>query len=311
MKNSQTLWVIGDGKPGHENQSFGLADSIARLTPCAIHRISLAGVKGPLARIRAALQASAALPAPDFIISAGHATHLSLVWLARKYHARSILLMRPSLPMGWFDLCIAPEHDFPSGHQRPKLILTRGALNRVPLSNVTERGTQMILIGGPSKIHGWDSTALLLALGEITTTGKWQLTDSRRTPAGLLDEIRKHLPHIEIFPHQETGPTWLPEKLAASSEVWVTEDSVSMIYEALSSGAKVGLLPVPRLKSGTRVLQGLEKICASGFITRFNDWQTTHHLASPPETLREADRCAALIIQNFTNIRHTPGNRVS
>lgn len=300
VKVSHTLWVITDGKPGHENQSLGLADAIARLTPATIHPISLVGTSGPFARVRAALRACATLPPPDFIISAGHATHVPLVWLARKFHARSILLMRPSLPMGFFDLCIAPEHDFPNGHPSQKLILTRGALNRVAPSNVSDRSTRMILVGGPSKIHGWDSEALLLALEEITATGKWQLTDSRRTPAGLLDEIRKRLPAIEVFPHQETGPTWLPEKLAAAAEVWVTEDSVSMIYEALSSGAKVGLLSVPRLKSDTRVLQGLEKIIGSGFITRFADWQTSQHLAAPPETLREADRCAAWVVENLT-----------
>ena len=310
MKSSLTLWVVGDGKPGHENQSLGLADAIARLTPCAIHPISIAGVCGPIARTHKALRASTSLPSPDIIISAGHATHLPLVWLTRKHQARSILLMRPSLPMGWFDLCIAPEHDFPNGHQSQQLILTRGALNRVSPSNLMERSTQMILIGGPSKIHGWDSEALLLALEEITTTGQWQLTDSRRTPAGLLDEIRERLPQIKIFPHQETVPTWLPESLAAAADVWVTEDSVSMIYEALSSGAHVGLLAVPRLKSDTRVLQGLENIIASGFITRFAEWQTSHHLAAPPETLREADRCAALIIQTFTNIRHPAGDLV-
>jgi mitochondrial fission protein ELM1 len=300
VKVSHTLWIISDGKPGHENQSLGLADAIARLTPSTIHPISLVGVSGPIARVRAALRACAELPAPDLIISAGHATHLPLVWLARKYHARSILLMRPSLPMGFFDLCIAPEHDFPHGHSSEKIILTRGALNRVAPSNVSDRSVRMILVGGPSKIHGWDSEALLLALEEIAATGKWQLTDSRRTPAGLLDEIRKRLPAIEVFPHQETSPTWLPGQLATAAEVWVTEDSVSMIYEALSSGANVGLLPVPRLKSDTRVLQGLEKIIGSGFITRFGDWQTKHHLAAPPDTLREADRCAAWIVENFT-----------
>lgn len=310
MKNLQTLWVIGDGKPGHENQSLGLADAIARRTPCTIHQISIAGVGGPIARTRAALRASVSLPSPDLIISAGHGTHLPLVWLTKKYRARSVLLMRPSLPLEWFDLCIAPEHDFPNGHLSQKLILTRGALNRVAPSEVSGRSTQMILIGGPSKIHGWDSEALLLALEKVTVTGNWQLTDSRRTPGGLLDQIRKRFPRIEVFPHQETAPTWLPEKLSAAAEVWVTEDSVSMIYEALSTGARVGLLPVPRLKSDTRVLQGLEKIIASGFITRFAEWQTTHHLAAPPETLREADRCAAFIIQNCTNIRHTPGDLV-
>ena len=72
-----------------------------------------------------------------------------------------------------------------------------------------------------------------------------------------------------------------------------------MVYEALSSGAKVGLLPVPRLKSGTRVLQGLGKIIDGGFITRFADWEKSRQLAAPPETLREADRSAAAIVRQF------------
>jgi mitochondrial fission protein ELM1 len=291
--------MIGDGKPGHENQSLGLADAIARITPCELHRISLADIRGRIARIRSAVRTGVSLPPPDLIISAGHATHVPLLLLSRKFKAPSVLLMRPSLPMQLFDLCITPEHDFKTGYQRKKLILTRGALNRVPPPGVSNRTGRMILIGGPSKIHGWDGESLLAALEKITASGDWQLTDSRRTPAGFTDEMRKHLPHVQIFPHEETGPTWLPEKLAAAEEVWVTEDSVSMVYEALSSGAKVGLLPVPRLKSGTRVLQGLGKIIDGGFITRFADWENSHQLAAPPETLREADRSAAAIVRQF------------
>ncbi len=291
--------MIGDGKPGHENQSLGLADAIARITPSELHRISLADIRGRIACIRSAVQTGVSLPPPDLIISAGHATHVSLLLLSRKFKAPSILLMRPSLPMQLFDLCITPEHDFKIGYQRKKLILTRGALNRVPPSEVSVRNNRMILIGGPSKIHGWDSESLLAALEQITATGDWQLTDSRRTPSGFTAEMRLRLPHVQIFPHEKTSPTWLPEKLAAAEEVWVTEDSVSMVYEALSSGAKVGLLPVPRLKSGARVLQGLGKIIDSGFITRFADWEKSRQLAVPPETLREADRCAAAIVEKF------------
>jgi mitochondrial fission protein ELM1 len=299
VKNTRTLWMIGDGKPGHENQSLGLADAIARVVPCELHRISLAEIRGRIARIRSAVRTGVSLPKPDLIISAGHATHVPLLLLSRKFKAPSVLLMRPSLPMQLFDLCITPEHDFKSGYQRKKLLLTRGALNRVPPSSVTSRTLRMILIGGPSKIHGWDGESLLAALEKITASGDWQLTDSRRTPAGFTDLIRNRLPRIGIFPHEETGPTWLPEKLAAAEEVWVTEDSVSMVYEALSSGAKVGLLPVPRLKSGTRVLQGLGKIIEGGFITRFDDWENSLQLAAPPETLREADRSAAEIVRQF------------
>ena len=299
VKKMFVLWVIGDGKPGHLNQSLGLADAISRQVTCETYQISLAHKKGYLARTKAALQAAANLPKPDIVIGAGHATHVPLVWISKKYKARSILVMRPSLPRGLFDLCIAPEHDFPQCDGQKKLILTQGALNRVAPPPATDRSEQMILIGGPSKIHDWDGNALLLALKEITATGKWRLTDSRRTPAGFTEEIRKHLPHIEIFPHQQTNSNWLTESFADAANIWVTEDSVSMIYESLSSGAKVGLLPVPRLKSDSRVLLGLEKIIASGFVTRFSDWLTHRQLKAAPELLREADRCAAQVIHDF------------
>jgi mitochondrial fission protein ELM1 len=293
------LWLLGDGKAGHENQSLGLAEAMARHTPCTIHRIPLAGSHGLLGRVRTALCASAALPRPDLILAAGHATHFPLLWLARKQRAKSLVLMRPSLPLTWFDLCIAPAHDFPAGRHGSNIILTRGALNRVAPPACAERTGRMLLIGGPSATHGWNSEQLLHNLAQITAQGTWQLTDSRRTPAGFTDEIRRCLPAIEVFSYQETAPDWLPGKLAAARDVWVTEDSVSMIYEALSSGANVGLLPVPRLKPTSRVLRGLDELITDGFLTPMAEWQQTRLLKTPPETLREADRCAEKVIRKI------------
>ena len=293
---SLTLWLIGDGKPGHENQSLGLAEAIQRRATCEIHRISIAGKGGIFGRIRAAFAQSAALPSPDFIIAAGHATHLPLLWLARKYSAKSIVLMRPSLPLACFDLCIAPSHDFPKKSQRKNLILTRGAINRVHASDSPKTG-KLILIGGPSKTHGWDSAVMLDMLARVTATGDWQLTDSRRTPEGFIKQIKKQLPDIEIFSCKETAPDWLPGELGRAKEVWVSEDSVSMIYEALSSGARVGLLPVPCLNSHSRVLRGIDELTADGYLTPFSDWQKTGQMAAAPKPLQEADRCAEILLE--------------
>jgi mitochondrial fission protein ELM1 len=294
-KDPLTLWLIGDGKPGHENQSLGLAEAIQRRVACEIHRISIVGKGGFFGRIRAALAAGTKLPKPDFIIAAGHATHLPLLWLARKYSAKSIVLMRPSLPLACFDLCIAPSHDFPKKPQRKNLILTRGAINRVR-SVDSEKTGRLILIGGPSKTHGWDPAVMLDMLAKLTATGSWQLTDSRRTPEGFLEQIKKHLPNMEIFSCQETPPDWLPSKLREADEVWVSEDSVSMIYESLSSGARVGLLPVPRLNHHSRVLRGIDELVETGYLTPFFAWQNAGHLRTAPETLNEAARCAEIVL---------------
>ena len=298
-ERSFTLWLIGDGKPGHENQSLGLAEAMQRLVPCEIHLISIAGKGGLIGRIRSALAQSANLPSPDFIIGAGHATHFALLCLARKHRAKSIVLMRPSLPLRFFDLCIAPSHDFPKKPTCKNLILTRGAINRVQAGDVPKTG-KLILIGGPSKTHAWDEEAMLNMLSKITEGNRaWQLTDSRRTPVGFLEQARKRLEGIEIFSCQETPPDWLPSKLHEADEVWVSEDSVSMIYEALSSGARVGLLPVPRLVPKSRVLRGVDELVEDGYLTPFPAWQKTGRLNLALETLNEAARCAEIVLQSY------------
>ena len=298
VKSPLILWLVCDGKPGHENQSRGLAEAIGRRVPCAVHPLSIAGKSGLIGRLRAALKASAALPPPDLILGAGHATHPALLWLGRKHQACTVVLMRPSIPMGWFDLCIAPSHDFPAASDREHLLLTRGALNRV-IPGKGEKSGKLILIGGPSKTHGWDGPALLEMLAQTSDRGGWELTDSRRTPADFLDRVRSELPGVTAFPHEKTPPEWVPARLQAAKEVWVTEDSVSMIYEALTSGAKVGLLPTPRLASRSRVLNGIDSLIADGFLTPFAKWRETQRLATAPETLREADRCAGIVLERL------------
>lgn len=292
------LWLVCDSKPGHENQSLGLAEAMGRVVPCVHHTVSLGGKRGLISRIREALRSSAGLPAPDLIVGAGHATHPSLLWQARKHRAMSVVLMKPSLPLGWFDLCIAPQHDFPDSPQKQNLVLTRGALNRVTRRNDEKTG-KLILIGGPSRTHGWDGEALITQLAKATDRGGWELTDSRRTPAGFLEEAKAKLPGVTVFSHEDTAPDWVPQRLENAKEVWVTEDSVSMIYEALTSGARVGLLPMPRLVGHSRVMAGIDGLVADGFLTPFEAWENSHQLAAAPEVLREAERCAEIVLQRF------------
>ena len=203
--------------------------------------------------------------------------------------------MKPSLPLGCFDLCIAPHHDFPGASAAGNLILTRGALNRVTQHH-GEKSGKLILVGGPSKTHGWDGAALLSQLTAATDRGGWEMTDSRRTPAGFLDEAKAQLSGVTVFPHRDTPPDWVPQRLGAAKEVWVTEDSVSMIYEALSSGARVGLLPMPSCVGRSRVMTGIDGLVADGYLNRYEAWETSHCLAAAPEVLREADRCAEIVL---------------
>ncbi|KAB2642184.1 MAG: hypothetical protein DVB26_03435 [Verrucomicrobia bacterium] len=299
-----SIWVLGDGKPGHKNQALGLAEALGRLRPCKIQQVSLVGIRGWFARLRAvtALRPSASLPKPDLLIAAGHATHPALLWLACIHRVPSVVLMRPSLPLRWFDLCIAPAHDFRRAPASTHVLTTMGALNRVQPSPTATRRGGLLLVGGPSATHAWDGDGLLEALARVCDEGgggPWQLTDSRRTPLGFLERVRQRLPAVAVFPHAETPPDWLPARLAEAADVWVTEDSVSMVYEALSSGTRVGLLPVPRSKPDTRVLRGLGQLVNAGWVTPYSAWCPSRGLAAPPQPLQEATRCAELVLTKF------------
>lgn len=298
MISHLTLWVVSDGKPGHENQSLGLAEALGRLVTVAIHRIRLKPGESFLNRIRSAFHQAKPLPHPDLILGAGHTTHVALIALARRTGAPCVVLMKPSLPAMFFDLCLVPLHDL-RGQSGEDVIATMGALNRVPAPADGPRDGRLMLIGGPSASHGWDGDAVLDAIGEIIAASpgaSWELTDSRRTPEGFRQALRERFPQLTVFPHEETGPEWLPARLSRAGETWVTEDSVSMIHEALSSGSKVGLLPAPWKKPRGRIARGLARLIVEGFVTTFRDWREIHVLDHPPMVLREADRCAKLVL---------------
>ncbi len=281
------ILIISDGKAGHENQSLGLAEALARRVPLETHVVRLEMDCNPIMRMVKALIASRKFPIPDYVIGAGHGTHFALLAIARTSGARSIVLMKPGLPLSWFDWCVAPEHDFQKAPNQSHIILSKGALNRViPVEG--ERSEKWFLIGGSSKIHGFDEAELILQIRELAQDGNWQVTDSRRTPSDFLKKLKHEIPNLIIFPHQQTGHGWLAEKLSNAAEVWVTEDSVSMVYEALTGGARVGVLKMPRLKPDARVIRGLEKLKAEGYLMGEGAIKT--------ERLAEADRCAAVIL---------------
>jgi mitochondrial fission protein ELM1 len=281
------ILILSDGKAGHENQSLGLAEAMGRRSAVELHLVRLEMDRNPIVRMMEALAASKKFPIPDYVIGAGHGTHLTLLLISRILGARSIVLMKPGLPMSWFDWCVAPEHDFKNIPNNSRFILSKGALNRVvPFAG--ERSEKWFLIGGPSKIHGFDEAGLISQIRELVSDGTWQVADSRRTPSDFLKRLENEIPNLTIFPHQDTGPGWLAEKLSSAVEVWVTEDSVSMVYEALTGGAKVGVFEMPRLKPDARVIRGLDKLKEDGYLMG-ND-------ARKMEILAEADRCAGMIL---------------
>ncbi len=319
------VWRFSDGKAGHDGQSRGLVEALSRLRP--IEALTL----DPLPTLTALsilfigrFLAWRNLPAPDMVLGAGHRTHLSLLVARQVHRGKAVVLMRPSLPLSLFDLCLIPEHDAPPA--RRNVLATRGALNRIQPSAALEPSRGLLLIGGPSAHFAWDNENLYRQIAAIVAADPaihWTLTTSRRTPAGFLERLSPHPPApshdgegelpktpsplvgegwerslLKIVPVTETGPDWLPAQLACAGQVWVTADSVSMVYEALTAGAAVGVLEVP-VKHANRVSRGLERLAADGWVTPFADWSPGQPLRRPSQTFNEAERCARWIMEQW------------
>lgn len=299
MTRPLQIWLLGDDRAGHLNQSLGLAEAIGRKTPARFQKIAVP-TGSPLHRVRTLSRVIRELPAPDLLFGAGHRTHLPMLWLGRKTNAVTVILMRPTLPAGLFDLCLVPRHDLSRAEAPPNVVPTIGALNRVVAAPDATRTGHLILIGGPSGQHGWDGDTLATAVREITATGSpWEITDSRRTPDGFLESLGRLAPQLTLHPHQQTGPDWLAAKLSTADSVWVTEDSVSMVCEALTAGARVGILPMPRTRRRSRVVRGLEMLADDGYVTTLDQWRESRQLTAAPARLSEADRAAAIVLERL------------
>lgn len=309
------IYIISDGRKGHLTQTRGLAQALMRhaheQSPgCAVscHEVDVSHM-GMLAKLTYRGKELAHLPKPNLILCAGHGTHIPALRLARRMHCPCMVCMKPSLPIRFFSLCIAPRHDFPADEtSSDRIFLTNGALNAISPQPDVEKKETLLLVGGPSKEFGWDEDYILTQLSTITryNTGQMVLTTSPRTPKEFVQTLTAACPSIRIEPIESTGPTWVADHLAAAREVWVTQDSVSMVYEALSCGAPVGIIemPVHPKRSGkapSRVARGLVHLVSDGYVSTFTQWAKTHTLAAGPP-LREADRAAAYILNHYPEL---------
>ena len=308
------IYIISDGKKGHLSQTRGLAQALLAQAkerrPEAAHACYEVDVSGMGFFSKLTYTGKElTYPAPELILCAGHGTHLPALRLAHSKRCLCMVCMKPSLPMQLFDLCIVPQHDFAPGATAPgHVLMTNGALNAIVPRPGVEKNETLILIGGPSKEFGWDEDHILTQLSTITryNTGQMTLTTSRRTPADFVQALVTACPSIRIEPVEATGPTWVADHLACAKEVWVTQDSVSMVYEALSSGAPVGIIEMPTHpkragKEPSRVARGLAKLAEDGYVNTFTHWATSHTLTAGPP-LHEAKRAAEYILTHFPTL---------
>ncbi|MDC0475437.1 mitochondrial fission ELM1 family protein [Methylophilaceae bacterium] len=245
MKKIKTIWRLLDGKTGHEKQSLALVKNLKNQANCKIFNINIQDLENPfLALILKKYNLNNGLIRPDIAIGAGHKTHFHLLAIKRYFGAKIVVIMKPSLPLKLFDLCVIPKHD--DVKVGTNVIITNTPLVNFNLNMKKKENMALFLIGGPSRHFHWDSKIILEQIKNISKKFKFKkllIATSRRTPFDFIDEFnRLNIKNIQLYEHTKIINNWLDKNIIKVKNIWVTNDSYSMLIEAIASGAYTDIL---------------------------------------------------------------------
>ncbi len=289
--------VLHDDKPGHLSQLHGLTQTLTQLNNYEITWISVSDRK-----FWQLSPPKIANHKPDLLLAAGHRTHRWLLQWGHQWSAPTCAIMRPSLPLAWFDAVICPQHDAPPA--RENVLSTRIALNPMQVTLRARKAKQSaILLGGPSRHWQWDDSALrhqITSLIERDPTIDWVLAPSRRTPDALIRELLSRHRTLQLWPVQNA----LADLLRTVEMCWISPDSFSMISESLTLGIPTGIFAQKAL-TNSRVAQGVTALQRENWLIDFNQWH--QGLALPQKApLNENLRAAQWLLQRVRNLSRNP-----
>ncbi len=313
VNSAKELCVVAvlDGRPGHEKQTMGIIHALERtcpveIIPIKVGRFSLFAEVVQTCRLFLPGVGSG-LPYPkigdaDLLVGTGSRTHLPMLFYQKKYAIPAVTCMTPpGYLQHRFDLCFVPEHD--GKREGGNIVLTLGA----PNCSINKRQHQtecgLILLGGvDTKSHRWDSRQIVAMVGKIVSTDAdklWTVSSSPRTPndtVALVTKLLETNDNMQFFDYKDTPPGWIEEQYDKNSIVWVTADSISMIYEAVTAGCRVGIFPMQWLCENSKFKRNEHLLINRKLVTPFSAWEQGNMIQGDSQTLNEAQRCAERIL---------------
>jgi mitochondrial fission protein ELM1 len=305
--------LFSDGRPGHEKQSLGIIKALQAYVDIELDKVEVpAGTffNDLVSHLSLMLQVNKsgyvdASRKADLLIGTGSRTHVPMLTYGEKGSAKIVTCMTPlSFLRAKFDLCCVPHHD----RVKPadNIFLTVGPPNMALSSSVHDPHRSLILVGGRDESsHIWDERKLVSDLKALIGTSEevsWLISSSPRTPEStetIVSQELADLPQVSFVPFSETGPGWIEKMYGAHGSVWITADSVSMVYEALSAGCKVGILPVAWRRKNTKFQRSLDYLLEEKLVVTLSQHLQGTCGWHPHEPLNEADRCAREILRRW------------
>lgn len=295
------VWRLVDGKPGHEKQSTGLLQGLEALRPVEVYDFDMRFKALFWRQVRGyALGGVVDIPKPHVIVGVGHRTHLPMLFARAVCGGRAVVLMKPTLPRPLFDLIFVPQHD--RYRRKGNVVETRGVV--CPAADEPKTADSgLILLGGASPHFDWhsrDVAAQVTAIVRAAPNVQWQACDSRRTPSELRSAL-PDAPNLTFRSWQTASGDFLEKTLATANFVWVTADSASMLYEALSAKAQVGVIALKarQRRRDNKHARGVRLLLAQGHVFSTADGFRLEGSLTPPHFFPESRRCAQIVVDRL------------
>lgn len=257
-----SAWVISEDLAGLRAQGLGLAEAaglspeIRELKPAAPWKwIAAKFWPNPLAAVGDAVKA----PLPALAIGTGGMAGAVLAALRRK-SMRVVQVQNPRMDIRRFDLIIANHHDELTG---PNVFVIRTALHRVTPARLAaaadawrdrlgrfRRPLVAVLLGGNNGRYRLDKDSGARLAADLAMMAQRDkvgvvVTPSRRTDPAVTDLFRSALVPSGGWVWDFIGENPYFGMLALADLIIVTQDSVSMISEAVATPAPVMFAPLP------------------------------------------------------------------
>ena len=305
------ITAILDGSPGHEKQTEGIIRALGKYVLVEINYLKIK--KSFLSDMISWLKALMGLfwktgktEDVDFVLGTGTHTHPHVIRIGNANGAKKIICMSPaSFLIKMFDLCFVPSHDrFNPGKN---IFLTIGPPNISTDKNIHKNDTGLILIGGvDEKSHVWDSDKICGYIEEIisfeSVNLKWTISSSPRTPEEMENKISRFAvgrENVSFFPFADTQKGWVEKRYDTSGIVWVTADSMSMVYEALTAGCTTCIIPVEWKQKGNKFASSEQYLYEHKIVISYHNWKRNREYTKGGKCLNESDRCAREILRRW------------
>nr|WP_314166428.1 ELM1/GtrOC1 family putative glycosyltransferase [uncultured Campylobacter sp.] len=209
----------------------------------------------------------------DLFVGAGSTSYYALKFYARRYAKPSVALMYPKGYRKDFSVIIAGAHDRPEPSANLKISPVSLSFSRPQRLYKPQRKSIGFIIGGPNSCFEMGGEILKQIEGARAQFADYEfaLTTSPRTPRVTESALEKlSWDYSVIYSREPVNP--IGDFLAQCEWVFISEDSVSMISEAVSNGsASVAILSLKRKDAHNKFDDFISALVSTGHARRYDE----------------------------------------